>query len=96
MKLIFLPEAEVEIDEAVGLLDAVSSNLGDDFYGEVDSVIEQVLSFPNIGKTVVKNIRQCSLKRFPYLVIYRVTSGELTIAAVAHAHRRPGYWRRRF
>lgn len=95
MRLIFLPEAEVELDDAVGSLDLVSTKLGDDFYVEVDDVIERILGFPNIGKPVSKNIRQCLLKRFPYLLIYRIKGNELTIVAVAHAHRQPGYWRNR-
>ncbi|MBC8051356.1 MAG: type II toxin-antitoxin system RelE/ParE family toxin [Chitinophagales bacterium] len=95
MKLIFLPEAEAEIDEAVVSLDAASPKLGDDFYREVDAIIERILSFPHIGKPLGKTIRQCVLKRFPYLLIYRIKADELTIVAVAHAHRRSGYWRGR-
>jgi hypothetical protein len=32
---------------------------------------------------------------FPYRIVYFVKDEVLTIVAVAHAKRRPGYWRER-
>ena len=32
---------------------------------------------------------------YPYSLIYRVTDQEITIVAVAHAKRKPGYWMNR-
>jgi hypothetical protein len=37
----------------------------------------------------------CLLKKFPYLVVFREYPDHLFIVAVAHGHRRPGYWRKR-
>ena len=40
--------------------------------------------------------RWVKVKKFPYLLIYRVvTEDVLAVVAVAQAARRPGYWRRR-
>jgi len=39
-----------------------------------------------------KNTRRCRTKRFPYGLIYRCKGDEILIVAVAHLHRRPGYW----
>jgi hypothetical protein len=39
--------------------------------------------------------RVYALRRFPYLVIARITSTELRVMAVAHQRRRPGYWTKR-
>jgi hypothetical protein len=33
--------------------------------------------------------------RFPYRVVYLVVDDAIDVLAVAHAKRRPGYWRRR-
>jgi plasmid stabilization system protein ParE len=35
------------------------------------------------------------MRRFPFQVIFRETSGQALIVAVAHTKRRPGYWRER-
>jgi hypothetical protein len=35
------------------------------------------------------------LERFPFSVVYRVGEHGALVVAVAHARRRPGYWRTR-
>lgn len=40
-------------------------------------------------------VRSKGVTSFPYRVVYFVESDLLTIVAVAHAKRRPGYWRER-
>jgi plasmid stabilization system protein ParE len=35
------------------------------------------------------------LRRFPYLVVFRVTTAAVEVIAIAHGYRRPGYWRDR-
>lgn len=35
------------------------------------------------------------MMRFPYGVIYATDPEEIVILAIAHMHRRPGYWRDR-
>ncbi|MHB0958931.1 MAG: hypothetical protein ACYC0X_26630 [Pirellulaceae bacterium] len=35
------------------------------------------------------------MKRFPFVVIYRVTTDRIEIVAIAHGRRKPGYWKRR-
>jgi hypothetical protein len=32
---------------------------------------------------------------FPFSIIYRAWEEEVYLVAIAHQHRRPGYWRRR-
>jgi hypothetical protein len=36
------------------------------------------------------------LKRFPFGVIYSVEGQDVIVIAVAHLHRKPGYWTSRF
>jgi len=39
--------------------------------------------------------RRVLLKRFPYFIVFFDWQDEIYIVAVAHAKRRPGYWKRR-
>jgi hypothetical protein len=41
------------------------------------------------------DIRSAKVKRFPYRVVYVVVGEDVDVIAVAHAKRRPAYWRRR-
>jgi toxin ParE1/3/4 len=40
-------------------------------------------------------IRRFLVQGFPYLIIYESFENEVFVYAVAHASRRPNYWRRR-
>jgi hypothetical protein len=48
-------------------------------------------------ETVADNeqIRRLLLQDLPYVVIYETFENEVFVYAVAHASRRPNYWRRR-
>lgn len=35
------------------------------------------------------------IPRFPYLIVFRETLATIEILAIAHAHRKEGYWKRR-
>jgi hypothetical protein len=41
--------------------------------------------------------RRYVLREFPYELVYRYQPGDdvVRVIAIAHQHRRPGYWRRR-
>ncbi len=54
----------------------------------VASIASNPLRFPSLGPEQCF----CLLKRFPYLLAFRVTDTKIRILAVAHASRRPGYW----
>ena len=52
--------------------------------------------FAKLESIVVNEpIRRCLLRGFPYLVIYELFDDEVFVYSVAHASRRPNYWRRR-
>jgi len=39
--------------------------------------------------------RKFVLRRFPFAIIYREKLTVIQILAIAHGHRRPGYWKER-
>lgn len=39
-----------------------------------------------------EDVRRVVLKRFPYKLLYSVETDHLYVIAVAHQHRKPGYW----
>jgi hypothetical protein len=44
---------------------------------------------------VSRRHRACRLEKFPFQLIFRVSGDVLYIVSVAHAKRRPGYWKHR-
>ncbi len=50
---------------------------------------------PRLGRPGYPGVRTWPLKHFPYTLAYRVKGGVITVMAVAHQSREPGYWRGR-
>jgi hypothetical protein len=90
-----LEVAQQELDEAVSYYNAQVRGLGDAFLLEAIAAIERIRQFPGAWHPLGGNIRRCRLRRFPYGLIYHAETEGTLIVAVAHLHRRPGYWRER-
>jgi plasmid stabilization system protein ParE len=59
------------------------------------SSIDLVLASPRRWPTSDLGTRKFVLLRFPYAVIYHERKSVVRILAIAHGHRRPGYWKDR-
>jgi plasmid stabilization system protein ParE len=65
------------------------------FQRELDRAIDRISERPEAGSPYLSSTRRVLLRRFPFFVVYRVRGDSVQIVAVAHARRRPGYWRAR-
>jgi len=81
----FHPEAEAELVSAARYYEEHAENLGVDLLAAV----------PESGHPFGLRLRRVLVPGFPYGLIYRAEADRILIVAVAHLHRRPGYWRRR-
>ena|SRR4030067_2561900 len=95
MKFYFHPDAKEELDGAVDYYEQCQPGLGLEFAEEVYASIARIIQYPDAWSILSKNSRRCLVNRFPYGVIYQIKSRTLRIIAVAHLHRRPGYWKER-
>jgi plasmid stabilization system protein ParE len=43
----------------------------------------------------IKDARQTTVKRFPYLVVYRILDKEIIVVAIVHTSRDPAVWQSR-
>lgn len=95
MNYSFHPDAENELNEAVGYYNKCQIGLGLEFTREVYSTIQNILLFPQAWTPLSANTRRCLTNRFPYGVIYQITADEVFIIAVMQLNREPGYWKNR-
>jgi plasmid stabilization system protein ParE len=65
------------------------------FRRELDSAVEKIAERPEAGAPYLENSRRFLLRRFPFFIVYRFRPERIDVIAVAHARRRPGYWRGR-
>jgi toxin ParE1/3/4 len=91
----FHPLAESELLDAAHYYEGRREGLGLSFLAEVRRSIRLVLKNPQIGTLLGDNVRRRALHRFPYNLLYVQESSGITIVAIMHQKRRPGYWRDR-
>jgi hypothetical protein len=76
-----------------------SRGLGGEFLEELYDMMSLIEKhphrFPIVEQGTGREMRAVTLSRFPYAVVYEIREKRCRIIAVAHAHRRPGYWRKR-
>lgn len=95
MRSVFLPEARIEFLEAAAYYEAKQIGLGVRFRDEVGQVIDRAAAAPLLWREQPGGWRRVNCPVFPYYVAYFIRGETMVIAAVAHGHRRPGYWRER-
>jgi len=91
----FLPEAAAEAAAARAWYHDRSPNAATAFVVELDAAVERIAEAPRLYPTYVAGTRRYLMRRFPFLVVYRVQDERVQVIAVAHGNRRPGYWKKR-
>lgn len=92
-------KAEAESLAAAAWYEDQRQGLGRDFLEELGraflAVEQNPKRYPEIPSNGRRRFRKRLLGRFPYHVIYQVIGDDVWVLAVAHARRRPNYWKRR-
>lgn len=65
------------------------------FSQDVNDAIEHIAQFPERYPEYFHQSRKFVLRHFPFLIVYRELPSSIQILAIAHAARRPGYWKNR-
>ena len=87
-----IAEAEEELREAFLWYFERSSMAADAFRTVIVAVIDALADNADMWPMNEDGLRYRVLSRFPYTVWYELQGDSVTILAVAHQHRRPGYW----
>jgi len=89
------PEAIAEACATREWYKARSDDAAEAFLSELDIGIENIRTTPDLYPSYLYGTRRYLMRRFPYLIVYRVASTTIQVVAVAHSLRRPGYWKTR-
>jgi toxin ParE1/3/4 len=69
--------------------------LGDAFVADLEVTVSRIAGSPLVFAERWPGVRQAQLRRFPYLLVFRLRDDRVVVDAVAHGHRAPRYWRGR-
>ena len=88
--------AKRDLREAVAWYRERDPHLAERFLDEVYGVLALLEQFPNIGGRVFgvsgAETRQLPVDSFPYHVVFKRFAERISVLAIAHDRKRPGYW----
>jgi len=89
----FHPAAETEHLESIAYYESKRSGLGATYLTEFESSMNNICDAPHRNAVEKQpDIRRFRMNRFPFTILYRDSSGDIQVLAVAHKRRRPQYW----
>jgi plasmid stabilization system protein ParE len=91
----FHPEALAEWKSAVTWYLERNETAAINFVAELDQAINLIAASPQRWPKGLQGTRKFVLQRFPFAVVYREEKAAVQVLAIAHGHRRPGYWKDR-
>lgn len=95
VRIDFHPGATEELQESADWYFQRSPSAGRNFALAISRALEKIAADQQRFPHVDARHQACSLERFPFQLIFRTDGIRLIVVAVAHAKRRPGYWRSR-
>ena len=92
MHLVFRPEAQKELLDAMAWYEERAVGLGFEFARAVDVAIERIRRTPLTYPALEGGLRHLMIRKFPYSVVYIATESEIVVVSCFHHRRRPGSW----
>lgn len=91
----YLPGARCDFDESFDWYAERSPQAAARFANAIDDALSAAAEDPERFAAIDQRHRECPVRRFPFRIVYRVAVDRILVVAVAHAKRRPGYWKHR-
>ena len=91
----FHPLPWEELEEADSWYFSHSVDVSLEFLNDLYAAVEDILAAPRRWATYLYGTRRFVMQRFPFSVVYLDDPELVTIIAVAHGKRKPGYWKDR-
>jgi plasmid stabilization system protein ParE len=92
MNIEILQIANKEMEDAVLYYELEQYGLGLRFKDAVRRAIDRIKKHPTSWPIEKDEVRKFFVLKFPYKILYSVQKQKIVILAVAHQHRKPGYW----
>ena len=92
MRIEYHPALETELAEVRDYYTERSDGLGDEFVDEFERTVLRIASMPQRWMVVRDDIRRALMKRFPYVILFRLLDEPaMRITVVKHEKRHPAY-----
>lgn len=86
------PEARLEADTSFDWYRERSFGAAEQFQEAIEKAQSAIQKSPETWPEYLFGTRRYLLKRYPFVIVYRVEKRRIEIVAIAHGRRKPGYW----
>ena len=87
LPVIFLTDAEADSEEAFDYYQQREAGLGEMFRLEIDRAVGLVQRWPESYQHLNTRLRRVVLRRFPYVIVYRLMEDHLRVVGIVATHR---------
>jgi plasmid stabilization system protein ParE len=95
LPVVYLPEAQDDIDAVYTSYEQKTIGLGDRFLDVLRDQINLISDNPSLYGVLHRDVRAAPLRRYPYVVYYREETDRVLIIALQHARRSSRSWQGR-
>lgn len=88
----FHPDVSQEVRTAYPWDEEQAQGVSDDFLIELEYSFRLIRETPNTWPAFSARTRRFLLNKFPFSVIYTPSTEVISVLAVIHNRKRPGYW----
>jgi hypothetical protein len=91
----FHPAATEELEISADWYAQRSLDAARGFAIEVDAALRKIETDPARFPHLDQRHQACGVSRYPFQIVFRNDGARVCVVAIAHAKRRPNYWRKR-
>lgn len=95
MRTFWQQDAAKELAAEITWLNGQSAGLGNRLLDDVVLALRTIEEFPQLGAHRSHGCRRFLLVNFPFDLVYSLSEDRISIVALAHHRRKPGYWKDR-
>jgi plasmid stabilization system protein ParE len=95
LPVVLRPEASRDVAAARDYLEARRAGLGQAFLDRLTEALTRIRAMPELHGVVWRSVRASRLRRFTYVVYYRVQDDRVEVLAVMHGSRDASAWQAR-
>ena len=88
-------EAEVDFDKSYEYYYEDSLKVADTFFKIINLGFENIKQNPNSFPIAHKDVRKFVVKKFPFVIYYRIVNTVIQVIAIFHTSRNPEIWNER-
>ena len=95
LPVVLRPEASRDAEEERDHLESQQLSLGQAFVDRLRETLDRIGAMPRMYGVVWRNVRAARLRKFAYVVYYRVYADRVEVLAVMHGSRVASAWQGR-